>query len=275
VAEHDLQSLAQLAEDVARAAGDLLRRGLDDRRVDVSTKSSATDMVSEMDRASEALIVERLLDARPDDTVLAEEGGERAGSSGVRWVVDPLDGTTNYLYAHPCWGVSIAAEIEDETVAAAVGDPVLDEVFTAFKGGGAFLNGEPITHSGQTDLSDSLLATGFSYSSDFRREQAKLLVTVIPEVRDIRRRGSAALDLCWVGCGRVDAYYEIHLQPWDIAAGTLVAAEAGASVMGIDGGPASAASVVAAAPDLAAALLRLLADAGALSLEPPPPTTTA
>ncbi len=260
---HDFAALARLAEEVAREAGELLRRGTANRRVDVATKSSATDVVSEMDRASETLIVERLLAARPHDSVLAEEGGERTGSSPVRWVVDPLDGTTNYLYAHPRWSVSIAAELDGEAVAAAVADPPFDEVFTAFKGGGAFLNSEPIAPSGETELSESLLATGFSYSPERRRRQGAVVAHVLPAVRDIRRHGVASLDLCWVACGRVDGYYEMDLRQWDVAAGALIAAEAGAMVSGLDGRPPSREAIVAATPGLTAGLLRLLADAGA------------
>jgi myo-inositol-1(or 4)-monophosphatase len=263
---HELPALAELAEEVARAAAELLRDGMEKRLDNVATKTSTTDMVSEMDRVSEALIVERLLAARPDDSVLAEEGSEQTGSSPVRWVVDPLDGTTNYLYAHPRWSVSIAAQVEGETVAAAVADPPFDEVFTAFKGGGAFLDGETIFPTDLTDVSESLVATGFSYSPDRRARQGAVVSQVLPAVRDIRRHGVASLDLCWVACGRVDAYYEMDLRPWDVAAGSLIAAEAGAMVSDLDGRPPSADSIVAAAPGIAAALLRLLADAGAAAV---------
>ena len=260
----DLAALAALAEDVARAAAELLRGGLSRGRASVTTKTSDTDMVTEMDQAAEDLIVGRLLDARPDDSVLAEEGGGHEGGSAVRWVIDPLDGTTNSLYGHLRYGVSIAAEVNGEVAVGVVADPSFDEVFTAVKGGGAFLNGEPITHSGHGDLPTALIATGFSYLPEQRARQARVLTTVLPAVRDIRRHGSAALDLCWVACGRVDGYYEVGLQPWDIAAGVLVAAEAGAMLCGVDGGPPSAASVLAAAPDLGPSLLRLVAGAGAV-----------
>jgi myo-inositol-1(or 4)-monophosphatase len=262
----DVDALARLAEDVAREAGALLHAALHGQRSMVTTKTSGTDMVTEMDRASEALIVERLLAARPDDAILAEEGSARDGTSGVRWVIDPLDGTTNYLYGHPTYSVSIAAEVDGEVVAGVVGDPSLGEYFTATKGGGAFLNGRPVTHSGKDDLSTALVGTGFAYVRALRARQAEVLVAVLPAVRDIRRAGAASLDLCWVGCGRLDGYYEVSLQPWDVAAGILIAAEAGALVSGVDGGPPSAASVLAAAPAVAPALLRLLAGAGAPGL---------
>jgi myo-inositol-1(or 4)-monophosphatase len=257
-ADAEPAALAALAEAVAREAGALLLDGqLGTRRL-VTTKTSATDMVSEMDQAAEALIVERLLAARPDDAILGEEGGEHAGTSGVRWVVDPLDGTTNYLYGHAAWSVSVAAEVDGQGVAGAVFDPSHGEAFTAAVGHGAFLNGEPIGPSDADDLSSALIATGFAYDSDRRARQAEVLIHVLPRVRDIRRFGVASLDLCWVACGRQDGYYEVGLQPWDVAAGSVIAAEAGALVCGVDGGPPTGPSIMTAAPGLALALLGLL-----------------
>ena len=267
----DLAALVDLATDAAQAAGALLRERIDWRRATVTTKTSGTDMVSEMDHAAEALIVERLLRARPHDGILAEEGHDRDGTSGVRWVIDPLDGTTNYLYGHPAYGVSIAAEVDGEVRAGVVADPSLDEVFTATQGGGAFLNGEPIQPTDKADLATALVGTGFSYVPANRAQQAAVLTHVLPAVRDIRRAGAASLDLCWVACGRLDAYYEVTLQPWDVAAGVLIAAEAGALVSGVDGGPPSHESVLAAAPGVAPALLSLLRRASAQAR---PPATT-
>lgn len=263
----DAGALAELADAIGREAGALLLERLRWQRKSVETKTSGTDMVSEMDRAAEALIVERLLAARPDDAILAEEGGARHGSSGVRWVIDPLDGTTNYLYGHPRWAVSIAAELEatGEIVAGAVADPSLDEYFTAAKGKGAFLNGEAIGHSGKDDLATALVATGFGYRREQRAHQATVLTTLLPAVRDIRRHGVASLDLCWVACGRLDGYYEVGLQPWDVAAGSRIAAEAGATVSGVEGGTPSGASILAAAPALAEPLRTLLQRAGAVT----------
>ncbi|MCA1843345.1 MAG: inositol monophosphatase [Actinobacteria bacterium] len=259
---NDPAALVKLAEEVAREAGALLLERLRWDRDAVSTKTSLTDMVSEMDRTSEALILERLLAARPDDAIMAEEGGGRDGTSGVRWVIDPLDGTTNYLYGYPRWGVSIAAEVDGEVAAGVVADPSLGEVFTATAGGGAFRNGEPIAHSGKAEVATALVATGFSYVPERRARQAAVLTRILPSIRDIRRGGAASLDLCWVACGRVDGYYEATLQPWDIAAGALIAAEAGAVVSTFEGGRPQAPSVFAAAPDVAAELLELLVDAG-------------
>jgi myo-inositol-1(or 4)-monophosphatase len=257
------RALVELATGVAERAGDLLLTGLHRRRTRVETKSTGTDMVSEMDRASEELIVSALLAARPDDGIVAEEGSARASSSGIRWVIDPLDGTTNYLYAHPGWAVSIAAETEAGVVAGVVLDPTHADLFTATAGGGAFRNGSPITCSDQGDLALALVATGFGYQPERRGAQARVLAGLLPEVRDVRRMGAAAVDLCSVACGRVDAYYERGLAWWDLAAGSLIATEAGAVVCSLAGGPVEAGSVLASAPGVAAPLRERLSALGA------------
>lgn len=228
----------------------------------MTTKSSDTDMVSEMDREAEALIVATFLRERPTDGILGEESGSRLGTSGVRWIIDPLDGTTNYLYGFPSYAVSIAAEVDGVVEVGIVADPSRHEIFTARRGGGAECNGEPIAVTGATDLARCLVGTGFSYLAERRANQASILTTVVPAVRDIRRVGAAALDLCWVACGRLDAYYEADLAIWDVAAGMLIASEAGALVVGLDGGGASAQSVLAASP-LVAEPLRTLIHAAA------------
>jgi myo-inositol-1(or 4)-monophosphatase len=259
-------SLLDVAVPVAEKAADLLREGAGRTRSSVGTKSTATDMVTEMDRASEALIVDALLAARPDDGILAEEGSARTGSSGVRWVIDPLDGTTNYLYGVPGWSVSIAAETEGadgEVVAGVVLDVVHGELYTAAAGHGARCNGDPIHCSDQDQLSNALLATGFGYAPERRRAQARVLVDLLPQVRDIRRQGSAAVDLCWTARGRVDAYYEKGLSWWDLAAGSLVAREAGAAVTDLAGGPVVPGSIFAATPRIAGPLRAVLASLGA------------
>jgi myo-inositol-1(or 4)-monophosphatase len=253
----DLQALRSLAETVAVEAGALLAEGLDQVRTDVGTKTTGTDMVTEMDRASEALIEARLLGARPDDGILGEEGADRAGTSGVRWVVDPLDGTTNYLYGFPGFNVSIAAEVDGEPLVGVVFDVVRRELFSAARGLGATRDGQPIAASPATILGHSLVGTGFSYDPERRRRQATVLVQVLPHVRDIRRQGAAAVDLCSVACGRLDGYYEKGLAPWDLAAGEVIATEAGAVV--VDHG-----CVIAAAAGIAADLQALVTGAGAL-----------
>ena len=267
--EPQFEGLLELAVEAARAAGALLLDGLGHERVHVDTKTTRTDMVTEMDHRSEALIVETLLAARPDDGVVGEEGGTRGGTSGVRWVVDPLDGTTNYLYGHPGFAVSIAAAVDGRSVAGVVFDPVHDELFTATAGGGARCNGRAITHSGKREPATALLATGFAYDPAWRRSQAEALVRLLPQVRDIRRMGAASVDLCSVASGRVDAYYERGLAEWDLAAGTLIAAEAGATVGDIEGGPPRAGgATLAAPPELYESLRRLITESEDADLSP-------
>lgn len=226
----------------------------------VSTKSSPRDLVTDLDRASEALIVELLMACRPGDGVLGEESGERPGTSGVRWVIDPLDGTANYLRGMPAFAVSVAAELDGETVAGVVHDPSRQETFTAVRGHGARCNGRPVTVSDRGNLSLALLGTGFSHDAAKRARQAVVLGQLVSRVQDVRHSGSAALDLCWVAAGRLDVYYEGDTRHWDRAAGALIASEAGASVSGADAGPPSDDMIIAGTPRLADALMRLLAD---------------
>lgn len=221
-------ALATLATEITIEAGALLREALHRTRTTVETKSTGTDMVTEIDRASEALIARLLQEARPGDGMLGEEGTATASTTGVRWIADPLDGTTNYLYGFPAFGVSIAAEVDGRVVAGAVHDPIHGETFVASLGAGATCNGRALAVGGPSSLSTALVGTGFSYDRDRRRWQASLLPRVLPAVRDIRRAGAAALDLCWVALGRLDAYYEWGLAPWDWAAGSFIAREAGA-----------------------------------------------
>ena len=251
----DAEELLAIACEAAAAAAALLRDGQASAPRWVATKTSRTDMVSELDRASEELILRTLLRARPDDAVLGEEGGLRGpGTSGVRWVVDPLDGTTNYLYGFPAWAVSIAAEVDGEVVAGAVHDGLRDEVFRASRGGGAWCNEDRLRVEGATELAVSLVGTGFGYDPEVRARQGAVVARVLPRVRDLRRGGAAALDLCWVAAGRLDAYFERGLQPWDWAAGMLVASEAGAVVQVLDDGTA-----VVAPPQLHQPLADLVA----------------
>ena len=220
-------------------------------------KSSSTDLVSDADRDAERLIADLIRRERPDDGLVAEEGADQPGRSGRRWVVDPLDGTTNFLYGFPAWSVSIALEDEEGTCAGVVHDPSRGETFSAARGGGARLNTTPIEASGCTELGLALVSTGFGYGADRRSAQAEVVARVLPRVRDIRRPGSAALDLAYVACSRVDAYYERDLKPWDWDAGRLIAREAGAAVRDLDGDPP--ALVAAATPDLLEALVELVA----------------
>jgi myo-inositol-1(or 4)-monophosphatase len=185
----------------------------------------------------------------------------------VRWVVDPLDGTTNFLYGIPAFAVSIAVEVDGTTEVAVVVDVARDETFTAVRGQGATLQGRPIRCTGASHLATALVGTGFSYDAGRRARQGAVVARLLPQVRDIRRSGSAALDLCWVAAGRLDAYYEHGLAPWDLAAGSLVAAEAGATVGDLDGGPPSGACTLAAAPAVFEPLRALVATQGTATPE--------
>ena len=261
----DLAELRDLALDVAReAAVGLQARPLN---LAVDTKTTPTDVVTQMDRASEALIVERLTAARPDDGLLGEEGADRVGTSGVRWVIDPLDGTVNYLYGQSSWSVCIAAEVDGVAAVGVVVAPLLRETFVAVLGQGAYRIDEHGEHrlavSSPPALDRALVATGFGYSVERRTSQARVLTTVLPAVRDIRRLGSAAVDLCWLASGRFDAYFERGLQPWDLAAAGVVAREAGVRVEGLRGAPAGEELVLAAAPGLFEPLHDLLVSVSA------------
>lgn len=255
--EPDLDGLLATATALARSAGALalsMRAGI---RAD-TTKTSPTDVVTAADRAVERLLVEGIRAARPDDGLLGEEGAGRTGSTGLRWVVDPIDGTVNYLYGLPQWAISIGVEVERRTVVGVVLDPSRDELFTAVRGRGSALNGQTLTCNRLTDLSRALVATGFGYDARRRSAQAAILPAVLPAVRDLRRIGAGALDLCAVASGRVDAYYEQGLSPWDLSAGGLVATEAGARLGGLRGRPAGYPMVLAAAPGVWDALHDLL-----------------
>jgi myo-inositol-1(or 4)-monophosphatase len=224
------------------------------------------DVVTAVDTASEELIVGRLLAARPGDGVLGEEGAAREGTSGVRWVIDPIDGTVNFLYDLPAYAVSIAAEVDGEVVAGVVLNVATGELFTATRGGGAHFSSparpEPVllTGSRPASLEQTLVATGFGYQVEQRRAQGAVVAALLPRVRDIRRFGSAALDLCAAAMGRTDAYYELDLNPWDHAAGALVAAEAGLVVTGLPGSPFAEPMAIAAAESIAAPFIDLLVE---------------
>jgi myo-inositol-1(or 4)-monophosphatase len=264
VTQPDPGELLGLAVATAAEAGQMLAAdrpaGPAGRPEVAGTKSSPTDVVTEMDRASESLIRRRLLAARPGDAILGEEGGE-SGAGLVRWIVDPLDGTVNYLYGLADWSVSIAAEVAGVVVAGVVAAPVHGEVFTAVLGQGAWLRAgedQPVALRCNTGvpLAQALVATGFGYAVARRVVQGEVVGALLPQVRDIRRGGSCAVDLCSLAAGRVDAYYERGVNCWDYAAGGLVATEAGARLGGMAGRPASPSMAIAAEP----ALFRQLCD---------------
>ena len=250
--------LRALAEAVAREAGALLRDAFAGPELRVSAKSSPTDLVSEADHDAERLIRERLSAARPSDGVLGEEGGDVGGSSGLRWVVDPLDGTVNFLFGIPQWAVSIACEDHDGALAGVVYDPMRDELWAADRTGPALLDGRPLRAEHRDDLSTALVATGFGYDADVRRAQAAITARLLPDVRDIRRLGSAALDLAWTAAGRYDAYYEHGLNHWDLAAGALICERAGLRVLELPVHERLPWGILAAPPALAEPLLELV-----------------
>jgi myo-inositol-1(or 4)-monophosphatase len=258
-------ALRDLAVAIATEAAELgteMRAG----GLTIDTKSSDTDLVTTADRAVEALIRERIAAARPHDAILGEEQGQHddAPDAAVRWVIDPIDGTTNYVYGHPAWSVSIAAELDGRRVAGAVRDPTHDQTFEAAAGHGSTCNGEPLRLGEAAPLGRVLMATGFGYDPERRRAQAEVMVGVLPRIRDIRRMGSAAVDLCSVALGRVDVFYEHGLAPWDLAAGALIASEAGAKVADLGGGPVVAGGhVLAAHPDRWDEVAELLVRSGA------------
>ncbi|MDH3752791.1 MAG: inositol monophosphatase [Acidimicrobiia bacterium] len=254
---NDLDELLATAAEAARiAAAHTLERL--ERPIDIATKSSANDFVTQVDQECEQLIVEHILGERPDDAIVGEEGAAHSGSSGVRWHIDPIDGTTNFVYGQPGYSVSIGAEVDGIAVVGAVVDPMHGDTFTARRGGGAFWNGRSMTPRGSADLASAIIATGFAYDADRRRRQATVLVGVLEAVGNLRRVGSAATDLCWVACGRLDGYYEVGLNSWDYTAGVVIAAEAGARVHDLRGDPPSPTFVVAAAPGVHDALVELL-----------------
>jgi myo-inositol-1(or 4)-monophosphatase len=264
MADESTAQLLELAVSAARLAGEFL---IESRPADlvVRTKSTPTDVVTQMDTAAERLIATTIRASRPDDAMLGEEGQADDALAGrrVRWIVDPIDGTVNYLYGLPQWAVSIAAEVGGVVVAAAVLDPSKDELFTAELGRGGRLNGVPIGVSACAELAQALVGTGFGYDATRRARQAQVLTGVLPLVRGIRRLGAASLDLCALACGRLDGYFERGLNLWDHAAAGLIAAEAGARVEGLRGRPPDGDLLVAATPGVFDALHDLVAELGA------------
>ena len=221
--------------------------------IGLRSKSTPTDLVSEADERAERAVVSFIRARRPDDALVAEEGSRRDGPSGLRWYVDPLDGTINYLYGLPHWCVSVACVDADGAVAGAILDPSRDELFTATRSGGAWLGSRRLATTAVTDLAHALVATGFSYQPTERAGQARIVARIAAGVRDIRRAGSAALDLAWVAAGRLDAYFEVSRNPWDSAAGELLVREAGGSITWTEH-----TEIVASAPAVHAALLALV-----------------
>jgi len=250
--------LRGLAESVARDTGVWLASQRRDGVRTLATKSSATDLVTFFDRAAEQRIVAFLRDCRPHDAIVGEEGADTVGTSGLTWLIDPIDGTTNFVYDLGGYAVSVAVVDEHGPLAGAVHVPSTGELFSAHRDGGAWRDGSAIAPSERDDLGQALVATGFSYDPERRRAQAQRLAALLPRLRDVRRLGAAAVDLCLVACGRLDAYFEEYLNAWDCAAGLLIATEAGCRASDFTGGPPRPEALVVSAPALHQSLVGLL-----------------
>ncbi len=259
----DPGELLAVAREAAAAAVELVHANRPGD-LSVATKSTGTDLVTDMDRGSESLIREVISARRPGDAIVGEEEGGELGGSSVTWWVDPIDGTTNYVYDHPGYAVSVAAWLDGSPFVGVVEDPTHSRTYWASDGRGAFCNGERLELREPPPLAEMLVATGFGYDPARRGAQGRVVAELLPRVRDIRRMGAAAVDLCSVASGRVDAYYEVGLSQWDLAAGIVVASEAGAAVGSIDGGQVRPGSVLVCHParmdDLSAMLLEIGAD---------------
>lgn len=260
--------LLTIARDVALQAGALAKLRRSEGVEVAASKSSSVDIVTHADRETETLIRSLLADARPDDGFFGEESDASSSTSGLHWIVDPIDGTVNFLYGIPHYAVSIAV-VEGEpdpltwrALAGCVVNPANGEVFTAAVGEGAYLGETPIHVAESVELAQALVATGFAYDSAMRGRQGAVVAQLLPEVRDIRRQGTASLDLCFVASGRLNAYFERTLSPWDHAAGALIAREAGARVSGLDGAAPSKDFIIAAEPSLADRLEARLLELG-------------
>lgn len=248
--------LLKLAESVARAAGShLMNRP---SSFTFTEKSSVVDFATQMDQQSEELIVKQILAVRADDGIIAEEGAAKPSKSGITWVIDPLDGTVNYLYGLPGWNVSIAAKDKDGVLVGVVYAPSINGFWSAIRGEGAKYNGNKIKCNDPVTLDKSLLATGFAYDLNLRVSQGDTMAKLLPKIRDLRRNGAAAVDLCYVAMGAIDGYFEGSLKEWDYAAGGLIATEAGAVISGRGGKAADSDLVVCAGPALHAQLLPLI-----------------
>ena len=249
--------LRDLAAETARSAGELAYGG-QRRLTSFTAKSSSTDLVTDYDRAAERLLVEAITARRPDDGIVGEEGAAVTSSSGLVWYLDPIDGTTNFVHGHPMWATSVAVGDDRGMIAGAVFAPALGELFAASRDGGATLDGTALVPSGCERLALAVVATGFGYSVEHRRTQSRRVANLIDQVADIRRGGSAALDLCYTAAGRVDAYYEEFLNVWDLAAGELIARQAGCR-SGPIGGSAHHSGLCVAPPTIFDALVKLVA----------------
>ena len=256
---HELRHVATL---LAREAGDIALRGRKSGPLSATTKSSPIDMVTQYDKSSEILITDGLARLRPHDAIVGEEGASKTGTSGITWHIDPIDGTTNFYFDLPLWAVSIGAVDENGPIAGAVYAPALGDMFSAARDAGATLNDIPIAVRNNNDITDALICTGFSYRVHERELHAKRVAEMVMKVRDIRRFGAAAIDLCFVACGRLDAYFEEHLHSWDLVAGQIIATEAGAVISDYEGNPVTPQQVLVSTPGVHHTLMHLIATSG-------------
>jgi myo-inositol-1(or 4)-monophosphatase len=254
----DALALLEIAKRAARVAAEVHRRAMERVRFDVGTKSSNLDLVTEVDREAERTIVDVIRSARPNDSILGEEGSALSGSSGVRWVIDPLDGTTNFIHGYPAHSVAVGIEFEGRRVAGVVIDTYANRTYSGVVGQGATCDKWPITVKDETDLHKALVGTGFLPDAEVRRLQAEILKNVLPRVRDIRRSGCPSLDICGVASGALDAFYEFGLGPWDIAAAGAIAEAAGAEVIELTPAGLPGPLLVVTNPDLAPVLISLV-----------------
>ena len=260
----ELAALLEIARHAAGLARDVHRQGLTDGRLQADPKSSTSDLVTEVDRESERVLVKAIHIARPNDEIIGEEGTKLNGTSGVRWILDPLDGTTNFIHRYPMHSVAVGVEIEAHPVLGVVHDTFNDRVYAGIVGQGATRDDEPIHARSESDLSRALIATGFLPDAAVRRTQADLLRHVLPRVRDVRRSGCPSLDICHVASGALDGFYECGLGPWDITAAAAVAEAAGTRVSLLHSSVFPDPFVVVANPELSLALIDLLVEAKAV-----------
>ena len=253
-------ALRDIATLLAREAGDMALTGRKSGELVLTTKSSPIDMVTQFDRASEALITQGLSRLRPDDAIVGEEGADTAGTSGLTWHIDPIDGTTNFMFDIPTWAVSIGVVDEHGPIAGAVYVPALHEMFSAARGHGSYMNDTALSVRHNTNINDALVATGFSYDIEKRGVHTQRVANMLNTVRDIRRMGAAAIDLCFVAAGRYDAYFEEYLNSWDLVAGQIIATEAGAVVTNFAGDEVTPAQVLACSPDIHQQMITLIAE---------------
>ena len=255
----DTDELLEVAEGAVRDAGGAILEMSRAGSWSASTKSGPRDLLTSADQESERILVQRLTEARPSDGIVSEEGAAHPSSSGLTWIMDPLDGTTNFVHSRPRWCVSIACVDETGELVGCTYDPTHDEFFAATRSGGAFLNGAPIAVTDVAELTDALVGTGFAYDTPLRELQGRQVARVVGRVRDLRRAGSPCLDLADVACGRLDGFYEVLSAPWDRAAGTLLVREAG-GVVSYEPGPLGEHQIVAAGRNLFGALTSIVGE---------------